>query len=189
MKVKISIRILGHQAPDLDIARLLSWRSALWELYEGCIETMPLNGPCDLESWGYSDKKLIGLAPPVQGADLSIYVMNVPLQDNYYFRRIARDVACLSLFEIGESLREHNIPVENVVLRMAYSSVMIYARKGHLPPMSEVVDLAHHETKGCIFDMAGIKSDIIFSTGNPRLCEACRVEASQERMTNESLDA
>lgn len=188
MKLKIAVRILGHKAPDLDISSLVSWRSDLWELHEGKIDTFPLNGDCDLEHWGYSDEGLRKRAVAANEADFTIYILNVPLESNYYFRRISRNVGCVSLFEVAEVLRSHNIPVENLVLRMLYSSTMIQIRNGFLPPISELATLAHHETKGCIFDMTGIKTDIVFSCDWPILCDSCRVGASQDRVSNETIE-
>ncbi|WP_342750607.1 hypothetical protein OH491_16705 [Termitidicoccus mucosus] len=188
MKLKIAVRILGHKAPDLDTSALLAWRSELWEIYEKKIDTFPLNGDCDLEHWGYSDEGLSERAVAASGADFTIYILNVPLEANYYFRRISRNVGCVSLFEVTEVLRSHNIPVENLVLRMLYNSTMIRLRKGFLPPISELATLAHHETKGCIFDMTGIKTDIVFSSDRPILCESCRVGAGEDRVSKETIE-
>lgn len=188
MKLKIAVRILGQKPPDLDTTALTRWRSDLWEIHEKKIETFPLNGDCDLECWGYSDEGLSPKAPAVPGADFTIYILNVPLEDNYYFRRISRDVGCVSLFEVADVLRAHCMPVENLVLRMLYSSTMIRLRKGFLPPIGELATLAHHETKGCIFDMTGIKTDIVFSCHSPILCESCRVAASDEQVSKETIE-
>jgi len=54
--------------------------------------------------------------------------------------------------------------------------------------MSELLRFAHHETKGCIFDMTGIKTDIVFSCHRPILCNTCGVEASNEQVASETLD-
>lgn len=188
MKLKIALRILGHKAPDLDVGRLERWQSELWELHEHLIDTLPLNGDADLPNWGYSDEALSERVVPKQGADLTIFMLNVPLEDNYYFRRVSRNVACVTLFEVAEMLRSHNIPIENLVLRMIYSCVLIHARKGHLPPISEIASFAHHETKGCIFDMTGIKTDIVFSCHRPIFCASCRVSASENSVSKEFLD-
>jgi len=188
MKLKIALRLLGHKAPDLDTDALERWRSDLWEIHEKKIDSLPLNGDADLPSWGYSDDALAAKAPAKKGADITIYMLNVPLEDNYYFRRISKNIACVSLYEVAEVLRMHNIPLENLILRMLYSSTLIHGRKGYLPPISELESLAHHETKGCIFDMNGIKTDIVFSCNRPILCAACRLAASGEQVSNEILD-
>jgi hypothetical protein len=187
MKLKICVRLLGNSAPDLDTSRILAWDSSLWEIHESRIESLALNGHSDLASWGYSDVALAVKAPVVIGAEVTLYVLNVPLEDNYYFRRLSRNVACLSFYEIADALRSQNIPLDNVILRAIYACAVIYARKGQLPPKSKLFSFAHHETKGCIFDMAGIKTDIIFSTNRPILCEACRVAAGEDQVSKEFL--
>jgi hypothetical protein len=188
MKLKIAVRILGHKGPDLETSTLISWRSDIWQLHEGRIDTFPLNGDCDLDNWGYSDEGLSERAVAAKGADFTLYILNVPLEANYYFRRVSRNVACISLFEVAEILRSNNIPVENIVLRMLYNSSMTYTRKGFLPPIREMATLAHHETKGCVFDMTGIKSDIAFSCDHPILCESCRVEAGNDKVSKEIIE-
>jgi len=189
MKTKIAVRILGHKAPDLDLSAILKWRSTVWEIFEKKIDTLPLNGESDLDDWGYSDAALVPMIESIKGADFTVYILNVPLQDNYYCRRISRNVGCISLFEVAEILREHSIPLENFVLRMLYTSAMIFLRKRSLLSMAELSSLAHHETKGCIFDMTGIKGDIVFSCNNPILCQECRVDAGRDRLTVECVES
>lgn len=188
MKLKIAVRLLGHKAPDLDIDALKKWKSCLWELCEGEIDSLPLNGNADLPDWGYSDAKLTSLAVPKKGADVTICILNGPLEDNYYSRRLSNNTACLSLYEVTEALRSHNIPLHNIVLRMIYSFVLIYTRKQSLPSMKLLPSFAHHETKGCIFDMTGIKTDIVFSCDRPVFCTECRVSAKGDSVPKEWLD-
>ncbi|RRJ95180.1 hypothetical protein Ga0100231_013555 [Opitutaceae bacterium TAV4] len=188
MKLKIAVRILGHKPPDLDTAVLTKWHSDLWEIHENKIDTFPLNGDCDLDYWGYSDAGLQSKAQAVAAADFTLYILNVPLEANYYFRRIKKNVGCISLFEVADVLRTHSIPIENLVLRMLYNSTMIHLRKGCLPPIGELAALAHHETKGCIFDMAGIKTDIVFSCHRPILCDTCRAAASADQVSKETIE-
>ncbi|WP_144277133.1 hypothetical protein [Chlorobium sp. KB01] len=165
----------------------LRWKSDIWEIHEGRIDTITLNGDSDLPSWGYSDRVLSGNAPVTSDAQMTLYILNVPLQDNYYFRRLADNVACMSFFEIADALRSCNIPLENAVLRLIYGCALMYTRKRVFPSILELSSFAHHETKGCIFDMAGIKTDIIFSSNNPILCESCCVAASGDQVPNEFL--
>jgi len=187
MKLKIALRFLGCKTPDLDKRVLEKWRSKLWELDEKSIDSLQLNGDCDLPDWGYSDNALQNRALPKKGADLTICILNVPLEDNYYFRRILENVACVSTYEIAEVLRNHHIPIENLILRIVYSCVLIYARKNHLPPITEIASYTHHETKGCVFDMTGIKTDVVFSCDRPILCDACRVAASNDGVSKEKI--
>jgi hypothetical protein len=73
-----------------------------------------------------------------------------------------------------EILNYNDIPLENLLLKVLYSVSFVYRRYGNkLPEMSEHANFTHDETKGCIFDMDGIKSDIIYSTYKPQLCSSC----------------
>ncbi len=187
-KLKIAINILGHKHRDFDSSALLKWSSALWEVHDNKIDTIALSGNCDLiEDWAYSDRLLCSRTTTTEGADISIFILNAPLQDRYYSRRIATNVVCISFHEVSEPLKSHNIPMENFVLRMIYNCVLLYARKKKVPSIIELASISHHETKGCIFDMTGIQAQVVFSCDRPILCESCIAESKEDKVSQEFL--
>ena len=188
MKTSICVRLLGRQSPDFDTKCLLKWKSNIWEVFEGRIDTLPLTGRSDLDNWGYSDNALKSMTPPNKEANFTLYILNAPIQDDFFSRRISENVVCVSFWEIAEPLRTHNIPIVCAVLRMIYAYTLVHARRGSLPPMTEITAFAHHENKGCIFDMAGLPTNIVVSCDKPILCESCRVAASEDHVAKETLD-
>lgn len=47
--------------------------------------------------------------------------------------------------------------------------------------------LTHDETKGCIFDMCGDKTDIIFSCDKPIICDNCKSAIRESGIESEYL--
>jgi hypothetical protein len=84
---------------------------------------------------------------------------------------------------MADILKISNIPTENLIYRLIYSYTLIYLRYGNrIPQIEEQTSFAHDETRGCLFDMNGIKGDIIYSTIKPKLCDSCVQKLTDERV-------
>ena len=51
----------------------------------------------------------------------------------------------------------------------------------------EHTNFTHDETRGCLFDMNGIKTDIIYSCHQPIICPYCTEKLKQEKVSNEVI--
>jgi len=51
----------------------------------------------------------------------------------------------------------------------------------------EHTNFAHDETRGCLFDMNGIKTDIVYSLHKPIICNYCIEKLKQEKISNEVI--
>ena len=173
MKVKIKLAILGHLPHASDIDKLKNWESSLFEITE--IVSYVINGDSDGQKWEYSDQNIERKQLPDRvDADVLLAVTSVPLQSNYFARRFSDNRVCLTYNEMTEILSSDNIPKVNLVLRVLYSISFVYRRYGNrIPLMHENTNFSHDETRGCIFDMNGIKTDIIYSLNKPQLCTSC----------------
>jgi len=186
-KVSFTIKIIGQPPPDLDIASIRRRKSKLWSIPRDP-ETFSLSENTDLDGWGFSDDLLNRIISKDTSTNVTFCILNVPLEDNYYSRRIDTNVVCLTFFEIAEILRHHNIPQVNAIYRMLYSFTLIYRRRQEsIPPTHTLYHYAHHEARGCIFDMNGIKSEIIHSCHEPKLCNECQTDSIRDRVSNEFL--
>jgi hypothetical protein len=171
-KHRIALVTVGSLRARLDTTFLEEWHSEILEIsHPSSIGSTPdATGP----GWVYSDEELSRLIRPETSFAMTIAVVNAPLQQNYYARRLPGNLAVLSLFEMAEILSAANLPVEHFVLRAAYAySVYFLAYNGRIPN-SGVGSLSHHEIRGCLFDLNANKADIVESMDPPRLCEACR---------------
>lgn len=175
-KVKIKIIFLGHVPHAIDIDKIIKWKSEIFEIVKP-INSVAIVGNSDGESWEFLDKNIKEQLPERDGSDVLLAVTNVPLQQNYYIRGLQDNKACMTYEMMADILKSDNIPLENLILRMLYFIALTYKYYGGKSPISgEHIDIIHHETKGCIFDMNGVKTDVIYSLNGPKLCHSC-VEA------------
>lgn len=186
-KVKIKVVVIGRSPHSIDLTRIKKWKSSVFQITGG-IETFPLRCDSDGEDWDYSDVLLRENLPPLNGEDFLIALVTVPLEQNWYSRRLGDKKIVFSFHEIGEILRGDNIPLENAVLRVIYAYTMLYKRSGNkIPKHDEAVGFTHDETRGCLFDMNGIKRDIVESCHEPIICDACDHKSRNEYVSSEVL--
>lgn len=177
-KVKISLVTIGHMPRDLNLNRVRAWRSAAFEIV-GAPESYGVNRDSDGPDWQYTDQAMEQLLPTNFKGDFLFAIANVPLTDNYYGRRLSGNRAVVTLHEVADIMRAADIPIENAVLRLLYSAILVYKRFGNgIPLTGQNALFTHDDTRGCLFDMNGNKSDLVASCDNPIVCDDC---ASQLR--------
>jgi hypothetical protein len=90
---------------------------------------------------------------------------------------------------VKEILEDKNIPLVNVIYRLLYAYTILYKRSGdRIPDFGEAPGFTHDETRGCLFDMNGIKVDLVASCHKPIICDECRERLRQERVSNEIIE-
>jgi len=181
-KLKIKLVILGQLPVDLDKTKLTKWKSEIFEVDEQ-IDHYTITNNADGESWEFTDENILSQLPDTFNGDFLIAMTHVPLENNYYARRFSKNRICMTFYQMADILSLSNIPIENLVYRLLYSYSLIYKRHGNrIPSKEEVTSFTHDETRGCLFDMNGIKSDIIYSTHRPRICDSCVHQLTDERV-------
>jgi hypothetical protein len=171
--VRISLVTVGHMPRDLHLARVRSWHSSVFQIV-GSPESYAVTRDSDGPDWEYTDTALEALLPLKFEGDFLFALVNLPLTDNFYGRRLSGNRAVVSLHEVAEIMRMANIPVENAVLRLLYSAVLTYARFGNeLPRTGDNEPYTHDETRGCLFDMNANKLDLVASCDRPSVCPDC----------------
>lgn len=181
-KVRIKLIILGQLPVDLDKLKLTNWKSDVFEIV-GQIDNYTITNNADGLSWEFTDENIESQLPVNFEGDLLIAMTHVPLENNYYARRFTNNTICMTFYQMADMLTLSNIPIENLVYRLLYSYSLIYRRHGNrIPSRDEVTTFTHDETRGCLFDMNGIKSDIIYSTNKPIICDECVQRLTIERV-------
>jgi hypothetical protein len=187
--VKISLVTVGHMPPDFTRDRLRSWGSSLFEIV-GKSESYALSRDSDGPEWQYSDQAMEEVLPTQFDGDFLFAIANVPLTCNYYGRRLSGNRAVVSLHEVAAIMRAANIPIENAVLRLLYSAALVYRRfDNRIPRTGENDTFTHDETRGCLFDMNGFKTDLVASCHKPSICPDCVVRLKSEKVPLETIDA
>jgi len=180
--VNIKLAFLGHVPHVINRHKLSTWKSKLFRL-DKTIDSLTITTDSDNEDWGYTDQNILSQLPNRTDSDILLFVTNVRLEDNYFVRRFPDNRVCMTFFEMSEILIDQNIPLENLILRVLYSVSFVYRRyNNQLPTMAEMTHFTHDETRGCIFDMNGIKTEIIYSLNKPILCDECSLSLQNNRV-------
>lgn len=189
-KTRIKIGVIGYLPFDFDREFFKNWKSDVLEIDDQIEDYHFSNTDSDTFSWGYSDEILNEELPENFESDFFIGITYVPIQDNYYARRLKNNRVVLSYFEMYKILKQENIPVENLLLRVLYAYFLVYHRNlRQVPPQNEWLGFTHDDTRGCIFDMNGNKSDVIFSLDRPQICDACTIKIRSEKVSDNCINA
>jgi hypothetical protein len=186
-KIKITVATIGHMPANFDKNKIKKWNSSVLSV-NGEIESYSLNKDSDGYNWDYSDKSLAKALPNNYSGDFLICIVNVPLELNWYIRRLSNNRVVFTFHEIKEILSYSNIPLENIIYRILYAYTLLYKRSyNKIPTTEEHTNVAHDETRGCLFDMNGLKTDVIYSCHNPVICNPCEEKLKQEKISNEVI--
>lgn len=186
-KVKIKLVTIGHLPLHLNLSQVSSWTSDAFELI-GAIDNFALRCDSDGPDWDFSDKQLREQLPANTDADFLLAIVNVPIEANWYSRRLGNNQIVFTFSQIREFLTWENIPLENAILRVLYAYTLLYRRSGNkIPGFGEAPNFTHDETRGCLFDMNGIKSDLVQSCNKPIVCGECEERLRNERVSNQTI--
>lgn len=186
-KTKITVVTVGHMPADFNSSKISNWSSDVFGI-TGEIESYALSKDSDGYGWEFTDKNLKEVLPDNFQGDFLIAIVNVPLELNWYARRLHNNRMVFTFHEIKDILNYSNIPLENVIYRLLYAYTLLYKRSGNRIPMTgEHTNFAHDETRGCLFDMNGIKTDIVYSLHKPVICSYCIEKLKQEKVSNEVI--
>lgn len=186
-KVKIKLITIGHLPLHLNLSQVFSWSSGVFELV-GEIENFALRCDSDGPGWEFSDELLRKQLPAHTGADFLLAIVNVPIESNWYSRRLGNNQIVFTFSQIREFLTRENIPLENAILRVLYAYTLLYRRSGNrIPGFFDAPGFTHDETRGCLFDMNGIKSDLVESCNKPVVCGECEERLRDERVSIQTI--
>ncbi|WP_426077340.1 hypothetical protein [Janthinobacterium sp. PSPC3-1] len=188
-KIKIKLVSIGQLPIDFQEKNILKWKSSAFEVSKE-IENFSLTCDSDGPDWAFSDELVRKQIPRDFDADFIVAIVNAPIEDNYYSRRLGNNQIVFTFYETKDILEHYNIPIENIVYRMLYAYTLIYKRAGNrIPGIDEMQGLTHDETRACLFDMNGIKTDLAASCSNAKICGQCQEQLRRDRVSNHLIDA
>lgn len=177
--IRISLVSQGHLKYPINISEITAWKSSVMSISHGAsVGHLP---DADGGGWEYTDAHLLDVIAADVESDFTVGLIDVPLEDNYYLRRLTDKVAVLSLYEMAEIVRYSEFTLEQFILRNLYELAVLFAANGKLIP-SDYVTWTHDEVRGCLFDMNSSKSDIVFSLHRPKLCTACKARVLSKQV-------
>lgn len=181
-KIRIKIGVIGYLPFDFNRKMIKSWKSDGFEIIDD-IDEFHFKNDSDTFSWGYSDKILNDELPKKYDGDFFLGITYVPIENNYYARRLEFNRVVLSYFEMFQILKKENIPMENLLLRVIYAYSLVYLRnQNNLPSQANILGFTHDDTRGCLFDMNGNKNDVVFSLDSPKICDDCTTRIRNEKV-------
>ena len=186
MKNKIALIKLGYVGCVLNIEFIKKWQSDLFEINQiDCIEHLP---DASFED-GYLDQKykkedLVDLINCPNHSDFAVAIMPYRFVDNFYMHRIKDKCVVISLYGISEILSIDNISMENFIIKQLYEICSLRYLVSDISS-DDVYSFVHRDTRGCIFDMNGERSDIIFNTEKPKICDECRGVFKKKQINTE----
>ncbi|OIQ83829.1 hypothetical protein GALL_343480 [mine drainage metagenome] len=186
-KTKITVATIGHMPAEFNRQKIKKWKSSVFEVLDE-IESYSLSKDSDGMEWEFTDESLETVLPNTFSGEFLIAIVNVPIELNWYSRRLSANRVVFTFHEIKEILRYSNIPLENIIFRLLYAYTLLYKRSGNcIPESTEHTNFTHDETRGCLFDMNGIKTDIVYSCHNPIICSDCLERLRQEQISDETI--
>ena len=187
-KVKIKLVSIGHLPLEFQAKKIESWGSSVFDI-AGEVDNFALRCDSDGVEWEFSDALVKEQLPANSDADFMIAIVNVPIEDNWYSRRLGDNQVVFTFYQISEILEHYNIPLENVIYRILYAYTLLYRRAGNkIPDFEEVTGFTHDETRGCLFDMNGIKTDLVMSCHNPQICDECQERLRKEKVSQSDIE-
>ena len=177
--VRVKLISVGNIIYELDKRKILGWKSRLFEVMP-TVDVHPLTADSDTPEWGYSDTNLLNnlpaLNPGIPSPDITIYLLDVRIEDNYISRVLPQNRILLTFYQVKEILRRERIPLENLLLTHIYYYVLLYRiKQGVCLSPSDELQMSHDAARGCLFDFCGDKEDCVRSCVSPVLCPSCIV--------------
>jgi len=109
-KTKITVVTIGHMPAEFYKNKILKWSSDVFEI-SGGIESYALSKDSDGHDWEFTDKNLDEILPINFQGDFLAAIVNVPLELNWYTRRIQNNRMVVTFHEIKDILYYSNIPL------------------------------------------------------------------------------
>lgn len=127
-------------------------------------------GNPDLDGYGYGDAVFEKLILPHSSAfDLCIVVTSVPIQGNFFTRTVGDKLIITTFHQADELLQESGRSSEAyVAMTVCAEIVSIEFQRVTQRPWA---DLFHFDPRGCLFDFAGVKSQMVAKLRSSSICD------------------
>jgi hypothetical protein len=181
-KVRIKVVSIGHLPANFNRRKVEKWNSSFFEI-TGEIERLSLSCNSDGPDWEFTDAALEHELPREPAGDFLIAIVGVPIENNWYTRIVGRNKVVFTFHEIREILDSSHIPLENVIYRLLYAYALPHRAQRGGTNANTIREFSHDETRRCLFDMNGIKSDIVYSCSRPIICPECAEKLKRERVS------
>ena len=137
--------------------------------------------------WGYTDATLQRLIKHSESADCTLCFIDYPLEGNFFARRLSGNVGVATFYQTGNIFSESNIDLKNFIMLQIYKIVLL-SKLDTGTDINGILKHFHDETRGCLFDMCGLKEDIVVSAVGPKICFQCEAKLGNTLLDVEFID-
>ena len=189
-KVYVRLVAMGNIINELDLFHITHWKSRLFSI-EKEVKRGILPQKAGMIPWAYSDAQLddtFSRINHLSKADVTFYILDAPIQDNYLSRVLSENRIVLTYYQAKEMLERERIPLENYILSHIYAYVLLFLAKADktINPTDEI-DISHDYRDGCLFDMCGVKADVVYKCVQPKICERCKTYLINHGVTRDDV--
>ena len=172
-KVKIKLIILGGSAFTIDFDKIKKWSTDLFEIEENIDRiSLPNSNHEENNRFYYMDSLLKKILKDMHKSDLTVAIIDHPLENNYYERSLGDNRYVLSLHETGNIILKHDFKIwQFIIQEFYYMSAVYYRTKGIIPAGDDT--FTHHDIRKCLFDFNDDKNNIVNSLGDVSICSIC----------------
>ncbi len=182
---------MGNVVSELNSIQITHWKSGLF-FVEKEIKRGILPQKTDTNSWAYSDSILETTFSKMKftsKADITFFILDAPIEENYLTRILSENRIVVTYYNVKQVLQKENIPLENYLLSCIYTYVLLFlARKNETLTLADEEDIFHDYFEGCLFDMCGNKSEVIYKCVQPIICEQCRAYLISKGVTKDDVN-
>lgn len=171
--IKLNIIRLGHIHQPINWKKIESFQSNIFKV-DDVTEIPSLSLESNDPWYQYSDDVLreeIAGKLEENKSTINVLVTKVKLENNWYVRVLNKNTVVVSLYEVSDYLSAANILIENFIIKVMIKVSLIQQIYKELS--TSAYDLAHEETRGCLFDMNNFKYEVIHNTNKVSFCSQC----------------
>lgn len=188
-KISVKIIMIGHIEKIIDFDLIQKHSSKFFAIEE--LDRIP-DLPVPNKNDGYLDviysvEEMENILSNITHDGLCIGVMNYKYDDNFYMHRLDDNKVCISVAGLEEILKRKDISLENFILKNIYVIYIFYKVLGSTLN-DKVYDFFHNDTRGCLFDLNGDKSDIIYNTEKPIICHECQSKINKQAIPSNFIN-
>ena len=176
----------GYLPADVDkLRRFLNGAQSYYSFERATsIENM---GPPDLRGYAYSDCSLAALVRPYEDRfDYLVLLTSVPIEDNFYTKSLSPKIIVLTAFESeGILVKSGRSIEEGIAIGLCGELVSVEFQRVTGRGWEE---LFHPDTRGCLFDYAGLKSQAVAKLKRCEICDASRGLLKETNINDQLLE-
>jgi hypothetical protein len=180
--IDVEIVKLGHIDNKVDLSEVKKHRSRLYRVSSiTCRPNLPEPEHDRLTIVEALTDDQIASIMGAEGSAIRIGIIDYYLEGNYYVRILGDKTVVVSIKVVKDVLPFYGVSIETFIIKSIYEIITIFHEVNNGDP-SNAYSIPHTETRGCLFDMNGEVTDVIYNTETPIICSECRARLERKEL-------